>query len=426
MASGDNEINVKVTATTDGLVSGLSKATGEVKDFGSEINGLAQRMAAIKPDAFKALAQEFNNGKVDLDEFRDGLIAMSTASSAASTTLSAASTEAVALAGSSHLSAGGMRELVVVGRELASGNFTRLPGSLSILATRLGGIPPQAILATAAIAAVGYALYEIIDSSQQADAALEKIQNAFSAVGAGDQFNRSQIQQYVADLRQIPGVTADIANAAVNDFARVKNGTKVLGEATGDIRPLSELLGIEVPQAAHLLAEALEDPVKGIQSLQKYGVELTASQQDEIRQMMAVNDVAGAQRVLLDGLGASMSGLADTTTGFERFWTDLGNSFSGVSEKAAQTRLQLEALARTASDPSIAQAARIWAGVEGVKSRNVPGTSWSGSSGTVAGGDEKQAAQDKAAQTRRDNEEIAVTNKMYETGNSALREQEGA
>ena len=413
----DNSIDIKVTATTADLESGLSKATGEVKDFGAEINNLAERVAAVKPDAFKELAEQFNAGKLDLDEFRDGLMATSAASSAAAT-------EAKALAEGTALSSGAMRELVVVGRELASGNLTRLPGSLALLAQRLGGIPPQAILVAGAIGAMTFAIYEFVESSERFDSDLEKIQNAFTAVGSGNQFDRTQITQYIDDLRQIPGVTEDMATAAINNFSRVQNGTRLLGETTRDLQPFADLIGVKVPEAAKVLAAALNEPIKGVQDLRKYGVELSAAQEEQIRQMMAVNDVAGAQRVLLDGISTAVMGIVDTSTPLESFWTNLRNGLLGVSEQAIQTRERLLDVANTASDPNVAAAARIWAGVEGAKSRNVPNADWSGSSGTMAAGAQKQQQEDRAAQQRQLNDAIHDGNELADRSNSPLIEQQ--
>ena len=419
----DNTIDIKVTATTDGLQSGLASASKQVDSFGDDLNTLAARAQAIKPDAFKEVAEALNAGKIDLDEFRDGLIGITTAQSAAAN-------EAVNLAEKSTLSSGALRELTVVGRELASGNLTRLPGSLSILAQRLGGIPPSAILATAAIAAVGYAIYEAIDSSEKFEADLAKIQNAFTAVGAGNQFDRTEITQYLADLRQIPGVTEEAATSIVNELSRANNGTKLLSETTRDLKPLADTLGIEVPAAAKLLASALNDPAKAIQELRGYGIELTASQQEEVRQFMAVNDVASAQRVVLDALAASTAHVVDTSTALQHLGQDLRNSFSGVNESVDSTSSSLDRLAAklagfgpagaafAASAKEISEANRL------LGDRNVPNAGWSGGSGTMAGGDSKQAQEDRSEQIRKENEQITETNKRYETGNSLLAEQE--
>ena len=202
-----------------------------------------------------------------------------------------------------HLSAGGMRELVVVAREIATGNLTRLPGSLSILATRLGGIPPVAILAAAAIAGIGYAIYEAINSSQEFEAELATIQNSLTAIGEGNRFDRSEITAYIDTLRQIPGINRDAATSIETEFSRSRNiGGEMMRQLIADIVPFSQLIGKKVPDAAKEMAAAFNDPIKGLSLLKAAGVDVSAATQEQIVQMMAVNDVAGAQRLLLDGI----------------------------------------------------------------------------------------------------------------------------
>ena len=419
----DDNIKVVVSADVKEVTQGMKDAAASLGEFSEAANAAAAAAQKVNPAAFKELAQELNSGQITAREFATSLKSISPAAEEA-----AAATKATGEA--AHVSSGGIRELIVVGRELASGNLTRLPGSLSILATRLGGIPPQAILAAAAIAGVTYALYEVVEGSEKAESELDKIQNAFTAVGQSDLFDRTQVTQYLDDLRQIPGVTSDAANAIVNEFARARNGGDLMSELVKDVKPLADLLGVEVPQAAKLLAASLNDPAKGLQDLRKYGVELSAAQQEQITQMMAVNDVAGAQAVLLGGVSTAISHVVDTSTGLDRFWKSVQDGFSGINEQAAATRQGLEEFAAEMdkvgdlSSRRLAQIARNYASLQELASRNLPGQDWKGSAGTVQGDDKAQAAKDAAAAQREQNEAIKDGVELYEKGNSPLREQE--
>ncbi len=418
-----DEINVKVSADVKEVTQGMKDAAASLGEFSEAVNTAAAAAQKVNPAAFKELTQELNSGEITAREYATSLRSITPAAEEAAEATKATGDAA-------HVSSGGIRELIVVGRELASGNLTRLPGSLSILATRLGGIPPQAILAAAAIAGVGYAIYEVIDSSEKAEADLDKIQNTFAAVGRGDQFDRTQVTQYLDDLRQIPGVTSDAANAIVNEFARARNGGELMSELIQDVKPLADLLGVDVPQAAKLLAAALNDPAKGLQDLKKYGVELTASQQEQITQMMAVNDVAGAQAVLLEGITTASAHVVDTTTGLERFWNSVQKGFSGINQEAAVTARGLEEFAAEMdrvgdlSSRRLAQVARNYASLQELASRNLPSQDWKGTSGTVQGDDKAQAAKDAAVAQREQNDAIKDGVELYQKGNSALREQE--
>ena len=63
--------------------------------------------------------------------------------------------------------------------------------------------------------------------------------------------------------------------------------------------------------AALILGKALNDPIGGLGALAKVGVELSDSQTEQIKQFMAVNDVASAQGVILGQVEKTVGGLAE-------------------------------------------------------------------------------------------------------------------
>jgi hypothetical protein len=74
-----------------------------------------------------------------------------------------------------------------------------------------------------------------------------------------------------------------------------------------------------VDQAAIQLGKALNDPIAGVGALRRVGVSLTEEQEDQIKAFMAVNDIASAQKIILNELEVEFGGLAraagDTTAG---------------------------------------------------------------------------------------------------------------
>lgn len=64
------------------------------------------------------------------------------------------------IGGVSKMNSGVMRELLVLGREISYGNWTRVPGSLSILLSRMGMLKYLFSITTGAIAVAGFAAYE--------------------------------------------------------------------------------------------------------------------------------------------------------------------------------------------------------------------------------------------------------------------------
>lgn len=73
---------------------------------------------------------------------------------------------------------------------------------------------------------------------------------------------------------------------------------------------LSAKLGQDLQSSAIQLGKALNDPVKGITALKRVGVSFTAQQVDMIKSMVAANNVAGAQAIILKEMNTEFGGAA--------------------------------------------------------------------------------------------------------------------
>ena len=78
------------------------------------------------------------------------------------------------------------------------------------------------------------------------------------------------------------------------------------------------------------VGKALNDPIKGVTALAKVGVSFTEQQKEQIKSMVANNDVMGAQTIILKELskefGGTAKAIADTDPGtLQKFATSIGN-----------------------------------------------------------------------------------------------------
>lgn len=87
-------------------------------------------------------------------------------------------------------------------------------------------------------------------------------------------------------------------------------GRDVFPDATQAMVDMAAAMGTDVKSGAIQLGKALNDPVQGISALTRVGVTFTEQQKDTIKQMVAMNDVAGAQRIILDELNKEFGGSA--------------------------------------------------------------------------------------------------------------------
>lgn len=65
-----------------------------------------------------------------------------------------------------------------------------------------------------------------------------------------------------------------------------------------------------VDNAAIQLGKALQDPIQGVTALRRVGVKLSETQEAQIKHFMAVNDIASAQKIILQELQTEFGGLA--------------------------------------------------------------------------------------------------------------------
>lgn len=170
----------------------------------------------------------------------------------------------------------------------------------------------------------------------------------FAATGRGN-ITGSFIADLRKELQLLPGVSRNAATEIISAFANVRSvGGKQLEQATKLSVDLATALGTTVPKASKILAEALDDPKKGIQSLDKELGSFTVQQMKAVKGFMEQGKTAQAQQVILDSLAKSIKGLTDESlTPMQRASTNLGNAwnkFVGELENSGPIKTANEAI----------------------------------------------------------------------------------
>lgn len=89
-----------------------------------------------------------------------------------------------------------------------------------------------------------------------------------------------------------------------------KVGKEVMPDAIETVLNMSEAMGQDLRMTTIQVGKALNDPILGVTALRRVGVQLSEQQEKQLRDFMAVNDIAGAQAVILGELETQFGGLA--------------------------------------------------------------------------------------------------------------------
>lgn len=172
--------------------------------------------------------------------------------------------------------AGATQEYIRLGHEAMTGNFSRIPGSLIVLASRLGGLGAILSGVTAGMvgwaAAIGVSLYGLYEWI----AAIDKLKNtqmtvagAMDMAGQSLSYNSEQIKKNIDAMRQYQSISNAEAQSIAVDFARS-------GAALGDLQnklinyidAWRQLTGEKNADAAvHNMIKMFSEPAKAAQEL---------------------------------------------------------------------------------------------------------------------------------------------------------------
>jgi|TARA_R100000479_G_scaffold96321_1_gene47737 hypothetical protein len=89
-----------------------------------------------------------------------------------------------------------------------------------------------------------------------------------------------------------------------------KVGKDVFPDAIETVLNMSEAMGQDLQQGVIQVGKALNDPILGVTALRRVGVQLSEQQEQQVRDFVEVNDVASAQKIILEELETQFGGVA--------------------------------------------------------------------------------------------------------------------
>lgn len=179
-----------------------------------------------------------------------------------------------------------------------------------------------------------------IDSAMESQNRLTELNAVIKSTGGAAGVTADQVTKMAAELQKVTKFADDdIIKGQSMLLTFTKIGKDVFPQATEAMLNMAEKFG-SIDEASVQLGKALNDPVQGVSALRRVGVMLSDQQEQQIKDFMAVNDIASAQKVILGELETEFGGLAraagQTASGK---MAQLKNSFDDLKESVGNELL---------------------------------------------------------------------------------------
>jgi len=209
-------------------------------------------------------------------------------------------------------------------------------------------------------AAVGKALYDATGEASAAEDIQAQLGAVLKSTGGIAGVTADQVNSMADRLQGLTRFEDDAIIGGENMLLTFTNiGKNVFPDATETMLDMSQALGQDLKSSAMQLGKSLNDPIAGVSALQRVGVNLTAQQEEQIKTMMKLGDVEGAQKLILKELSAEFGGSAQAAgKTFAGQMDVLKNKLGNVKEQIGGALLPtLTTLASTLtnqlSDPAV-------------------------------------------------------------------------
>jgi hypothetical protein len=177
-------------------------------------------------------------------------------------------------------------------------------------------------------------MYQGAVEASKVDAVLGKVADSMGIFGGQTDTVVSRLKDFATAQMNLTGTDDEVIKGAQAKLLTFKNLAVSAGEtggmfdrATVVAQDMAAVFGGSASDKAVLLGKALNDPIKGLSSLSRVGVQFTDDQKAMIEGMVKSGDMAGAQSLIMKELETQVGGTAAASaTAGEKMkvkWDDL-------------------------------------------------------------------------------------------------------
>jgi len=196
-------------------------------------------------------------------------------------------------------------EVIVLAHEMIQGRFSRIPGSLMVMAEAMGGVSLATwgiIGAVAAVAGVyGYLAYE----SHEAAVKLDELVARQALLGQDSEQARGFLAAQRAQLEEMPGVSKKVAEAVLDiEASNAQLNDRLREQLTQIVPAFVKAYGDDAPAKLKTFSEAIASlSLDTFPKLNQEQLHLNATQTTMIDKMLQAGQTAQAQTAIFEILG---------------------------------------------------------------------------------------------------------------------------
>lgn len=192
---------------------------------------------------------------------------------------------------------------------------------------------------TASVGAIVNFGKKAVQSADEANKRFNVLANTIKATGASTWTS-------VEELDNMAKAYAKTTNYSVSEIEKMqsvllgfRNITgETFGEASDAIMDMATVMGMDLTSAVQTVGKALDDPIKGLDSLRRQGFQFTEEQKAELTQLVKNGKQLEAQQIILKELGntyggaakAGQSAFAQLQHSMDEFRENIGNKLMPV------------------------------------------------------------------------------------------------
>lgn len=171
---------------------------------------------------------------------------------------------------------------------------------------------------------------EGVELAQNQIKAEQKLASVLTATGGAAGLSAREIANYASHLQNLTNFGDEATIAAAGMLATFKQiRGSLFKDALAVAQDLSVVMEQDLKSSIVQVGKALNDPIRGLTSLQRIGVAFTDEQKEQIANLQEQGDLLGAQKIIMEELTSEFGGAAQAMA---EPTTQLANTFGDIKE----------------------------------------------------------------------------------------------